>query len=398
MYVLIIGTLDTKREVALRLKELIEGEGLKVKLMNVGVRSSDIADIDCGELAKAIGKSMDEIRSLGRREAIEAMAMGGLAKTLELLSRGEVSCVVGVGGGTGTFINLKIMRGLPIGVPKLVLSTIASWDIGRYIDGSDIAVLNSIADLVGDNFLVRYLLSYLSLMASQLAKRLRFEGPRGKCVAITAFGITTRCAEAAQRELSARGYEAVVFHAVGAGSRAMEALIERGFFSGVLDVTLHELVDWLFGGLCGDIRPDRLEVAVKRGLPVVVAPGGLDCIGDTYPPRVKGRRMWVHDFRSAVRTTPDELRLVARLVASKLNKARGPVKFMVPLKGWSEADHPQGPLYDPEANRAFIDELKANLRRDIPVVEVDMHINDVEFAKLLVDELVELIERSSPRP
>lgn len=212
---------------------------------------------------------------------------------------------------------------------------------------------------------------------------------------MTAFGITTPCARYVSQELEERGYETVVFHTVGSGGTAMEELIARGLFAGVLDLTTHEFIDHLAGGYYGNIGPERLETAGQRGIPQVVGPGGLDCIAvvqEGIPARFQGRKLYYHDFRRCARPSAGELAQVARLMAERLNRARGPVKVLLPLQGWSEADREGGPLYDPEGNRAFGEELRRHLKPEIEVIEVDAHINEPLYAETAVALLEGMME------
>jgi uncharacterized protein (UPF0261 family) len=215
-------------------------------------------------------------------------------------------------------------------------------------------------------------------------------------IALTDFGITTPCAMHAAQLLRDKGYEAVIFHAVGSGGTAMEELVARDRFAGILDLTTHEFMDYVVGGLCRDIGPERLETAGKRGIPLVVGPGGLDSIviaEQDIPARFQGRKLYYHDFRCCARPNLRELKEAAQLMAERLNRGRGPVKVLLPLRGWSEADKEGEPLYDPDGNRAFGEEFKKLLKPDIEVIEIDAHLNEPLYAETAVALLERMIVR-----
>jgi uncharacterized protein (UPF0261 family) len=222
--------------------------------------------------------------------------------------------------------------------------------------------------------------------------------PEKPIIGLTSFGFITQGAMRIKKLLEESGYDVAPFHANGTGGMAMEDLIDQGLISGVVDLALHEFADSMYGGYCGGIGPGRLESAGARGIPQVVVPGGLDCIvlefnsEETKPPHLKDRKVFWYDFRSGVRTSVDDVLTLADTISEKLNRARGPVKFVIPLRGWSEADAAGGPLFDPETNRKFTSALKSLLNNGIEVMEIDAHINDKEFAGVVVGELHDLMK------
>ena len=315
----------------------------------------------------------------------------------DLHRNGRFSGIVSVGGGTGTHIGMGIMRSLPLGVPKLMVSTVASRDMSELIGTKDIAVMHSVIDVLGLNAISRRILANAGLAIAGMAKKSRKIQSEKPIIGLTSFGFITEGAMRVKALLEGLGYEVAAFHANGTGGMALEDLVEQGLISGVLDYALHEFADQLYGGYCGGIGPGRLESAGKRGIPQVVVPGGLDCIVlefaslETMPERVKGRKVFWYDFRSGVRTSVEDVIGLARTIADKLNRAKGPVTTLIPLRGWSEADSATGPLYEPETNQAFITELKSLLNNHVTVIDVDAHINDEVFARAAVSELDRLM-------
>jgi uncharacterized protein (UPF0261 family) len=294
-----------------------------------------------------------------------------------------------------------VLRTLPLGVPKLMVSTVASRDMSETIGTKDIAMMHSVIDMVGLNAVSRKILDNAAgAIVGMVEGDLGLTATR-PLIGVTSFGFCTAGAMHVRSCLESHGYEMVAFHANGTGGMAMEDLVEQGLLAGVLDFATHEFADHLHNGYCGNIGPGRLESAGRKGIPQVIVPGGLDCIvlefdsPETMPARFKGRKVFWYDFRSGVRTSAEELLILAQTIAGKLNRATGPVKVVIPMRGWSEADGVDGPLYEPETNQVFIDELGALLRQDIPIVEVDAHINDPVFAEAAVSALDALMSTAS---
>jgi len=288
------------------------------------------------------------------------------------------------------------MRHLPFGFPKLIVSTVASRDIREYIRTKDIVIFHSVADLLGFNAFIRKILRQATLaICGMIDEGYEIRNSR-PMVAVTAYGVSSVCAMNAEPLLEKRGYEMIGFHANGIGGMAMEELIAQGLIAGVLDFTPHEIADDMFGGYCRGIGPERFETAGKMGIPYIFAPGGLDnaVFSPFYPmpDSLKGRRTYTHDIRFCVRMERDELLMFARIIGEKLNRSRGPTYVLIPKKGWSEADREGMPLYDPDMNRVFVDELKGILRPDIPIEEMDCHISDEVFALRAVDVLDGMIK------
>jgi uncharacterized protein (UPF0261 family) len=318
----------------------------------------------------------------------------------ELFEQGRFHGVIAIGGGQGTDIGCTAMRVLPIGVPKLMVSTVASGraTFGPFVGTKDITMMHSVADMQGLNFLTKRILENA---AGAICGMVRSVGesvlkPDGRPVALSMLGTTTPGALRCKEQLEKHGFEVVTFHQNGTGGIAMEDMIRGSNFVAVLDLNLHEIGDGFVGGLHGAIRDDRLEAAGDMGIPQIIAPGSINyqVLGplDSLSPEMKSRKLIVHNsYLTLVRLTPAELLHVGELVAEKLNRARGPTHVFIPLKGFSYPDREKLPHWEPEGNRAFIDSLKANLDRSIPLTEMDAHINDQEFIDPVVATFLSMI-------
>jgi len=398
--ILVVGTLDTKGMEVGFLKEQIEQGGHETVLMDIGILGQPLcqADITRQQVVRASGMDLQEAIVAGdRQRAVAIMIEGASRKARELYAAGELDGVIAVGGGTALFMGTAVMRALPIGVPKVVLSSMIAGDVSHFVDGKDITLMQSVADIVGLNQVTRDILIGAAGAICGMVEAGTSSASAKPMIAVTDFGITTPCARHAGQLLAEKGYETVVFHTVGSGGTAMEEFIGQDLFVGVLDLTTHEFIDLLAGGYYGGIGPERLETAGKKGIPQIVGPGGLDCIAVVHhsevPARFQGRGIYYHDFRRGVRSSAEELAVAAQVMAERLNRAIGPVKVLLPLRGWSEADQEGGPLYDPQADRAFGEEMKKCLKPQIEVVEVDAHLNDPLYAETAVALLEEMIRR-----
>ena len=396
--ILLVGTLDSKgREVAY-LRQRVEERGWGVITLDVGTLGHPTcpADIPQHEVAKAGGETLSALKAKGDRSySLEVMTRGAIKKALELYSRGELAGVLAIGGGTGTAIGTAAMRSLPLGIPKVMVSTVASRDVSHYVGTADITMLHSVVDLVGLNPITRVILDNAAGAVVGMAETAAEINPTHPLIAATSFGISPISAELARPLLEEKGYEMVTFHANGMGGRALEELIDQGLFAGVLDFVTHELADQLYNGYCGDIGSDRLATAANRGVPIVIAPGGLDSIVfnsiDDVPNKLKGRKLHHHDIRVAVRTSEEELETIAMIMTQRLRDPRGPVGILIPLHGWSEVDKEGADLFDPTMDQFFVDTLKKLLPREVSLREVECHISDPKFAHLAVEWLDEMI-------
>jgi uncharacterized protein (UPF0261 family) len=290
------------------------------------------------------------------------------------------------------------MRALPIGVPKLMVSTLASGDTRPYVGAVDVSMMYSVVDIAGINRISERILTNAAAAIAGMARAYAgFQLSPGVklLVGATMFGVTTPCVTEARKYLEERGYEVLVFHATGTGGRSMEVLVNGGFLAGVLDVTTTELADELVGGVLS-AGPDRLEAAGNHGLPQVVSLGALDMVNfgpmDTVPEKFKNRKLYKHNPTvTLMRTTPEECAELGRIIARKLNKAKGPVALFIPLRGVSMIATQGGAFYDPAADRALIDNLKAELQSHVEVHELDVDINDPRFARAMASRLDEFV-------
>ncbi len=390
--VVVVATLDTKGEHVGFVRSILTDLGVDTIVVDTGILSEPRthADITREEVAAAAGLSLSEI-SLRGRKGVVLMADGAARVVRDLYQQGRVDGVMGMGGGQNTAIASTVMQALPLGVPKLIVSTVASGQMsfGPYVGTKDVTLMHSVADVAGSNAIISRVLSNAANAMAGMAKAADRVRPSGRpTIAATMLGMTTPCVERAIQPLEQRGYEVAVFHASGTGGQSMEELVREGFFQGVLDLTPHELSDDLYGGLMG--APDRLVAAGEMGIPQVVAPGGLEMISfgpvDTIPKRFKGRPILIHNkVITSVRLNAKEMEHVAEVVAERLNASRGPVGVILPLRGFCEFNRPGLELYGPEADEAFVHALRELLRKDIQVVELDNHINDPIVADTAVE-------------
>lgn len=350
------------------------------------------SDIGNAEVARAAGYDLDElIKANDRASTLKALQEGGSILAKRLADQGKLDGVIGLGGGTGTGVIAFIMRSLRFGVPKVIVSTVASRDVREYVGTKDIMMFHSVADLLGFNEFIRLILGQAAFAVCGMIEKGNRVKPGRPMVGVTAYGINSQCALFAEDFLRDKGYEMIGFHANGCGGMAMEELIAEGQIAGVLDFTPHEIADEMFGGYCRGIGPNRLETAGRMGIPLVFAPGGLDnaVFSPFYPmpSQLEGRKIHTHDVRFCVRMGPSEMEQFARIVAEKLNRSKGPVHILLPKKGWSEADKRGMPLFDPAADEVFVIGLKNLIIPGITVEEMDVHISDVAFAKRAVEVL-----------
>ncbi|HLA16171.1 MAG TPA: Tm-1-like ATP-binding domain-containing protein [Candidatus Limnocylindrales bacterium] len=399
--VVLVGTLDTKGEEYGYLADRVRTAGARVLLVDTGVVGPPLVEPDIArdEVAAAAGVTIAALASAGDRgAAVEAMARGAAVVVRRLHAEGRLDAIAGLGGSGGAAIISQAMQALPVGIPKLLVSTMAAGDTRPYVGTVDVALLYPVVDIAGLNRLSERILANAAAaiagmagVADSIGARGEIEGGQLPLVGATMFGVTTPCVTVAREWLESRGYEVLVFHATGTGGRAMEGLIRAGFIGAVLDVTTTELADELVGGVLS-AGPDRLEAAGHVGLPQVVSLGALDMVNfgppDSVPERFRDRTFYRHNPSvTLMRTTAAECAELGTLMAGKLNAARGPVTVFVPLGGLSAIDVPGAPFHEPEAGAALVRELKAGLRAEIEVVEMDVPINDPGFATAMAQRL-----------
>jgi uncharacterized protein (UPF0261 family) len=393
--VVLVGTLDTKGDVYAYLRDRLALQGVRALLVDVGTLHPPVIepDIDRREVAAAAGADIEELRRAGDRgRAVTAMAEGAAVLVRRLHDDGRCDGVLAAGGSGNTAIATSAMRALPVGVPKLMVSTVAAGETRDYIGASDVALMASVTDVAGVNsILARILANAAAAMAGMVNAPPVEHVEQRPLIGATMFGVTTPCVTTAREALEQRGYEVLVFHATGIGGAAMEGLVDAGFITGVLDITTTELCDQLVGGVFA-ATPGRLEVAGAKGVPQVVSLGALDMVNfgarDTVPSQFEGRNLYVHNPSvTLMRTTPEECAELGRIIARKLAGARGPVALFIPLRGVSAIDDEGGPFYDPEADEALFEALRENLPSNVELHELEHNINDPEFALAMADRL-----------
>jgi uncharacterized protein (UPF0261 family) len=358
-------------------------------------------DVDQRRVARRGGKSLEDLLAAGDKGAcLFNMIRGAEILTAELYKQGRFHGVISIGGGQGTDIGCSAMRCLPTGVPKLMVSTVASGraTFGPFVGTKDITLMHSVADMQGLNFLTRRILENAAgaICGMVQGDGSTDPGSQGIPVALSMLGTTTPGALRAKAILEDRGFEVVAFHQNGTGGIAMEDMIRGTEFKGVLDLNLHEIGDRYVGGLHGAIRADRLEAAGDVGIPQFVVPGSINymVLGplESLAPQMRARKLIVHNsYLTLVRLNHEELRGVGQLVAEKLNRASGVTRVFIPLQGYSFPDRRSLPHWDPEGNQVFVEALKADLNPEIPLVELDAHINDPEFIDPVVEEFLSVM-------
>ena len=399
--ILMIGTLDTKGREYAHVREMIMGRGHTVFMLDAGVLGEPVypvaPDVAAATTAEAGGVPLAVLREKrDRGYALDIMGKGARKLAVDLVAQGRVDAVITMGGSGNTSIGATAMQGLPVGLPKLIVSTMASGDVGPYVDVKDITMMYSVVDVAGFNGVSRRIFANAAGAICGMAEQAVPASEEKPLISATMFGVTTPCVDRFRARMEACGYEMLVFHAVGSGGRSMESLIADGFVSGVGDITTTEWCDELVGGVLS-AGPTRLDAAAKAGVPQVVSLGALDMVNfgprDTLPPQFEGRNIYVHNPQvTLMRTTPDECRQLGEIIAGKLNKTTGPTALFIPLKGVSAIDVEGMPYYDPVADKALFDALRANIDRSkVDVVELDLPINDPAFADAMADRLLAML-------
>jgi uncharacterized protein (UPF0261 family) len=409
--VVLVGTFDTKGREYAYLRDRIREHGVDVLLVDAGILAEPLVepDVTRQDVAAAAGANVQALADArDRATAIETMARGAAEVVRRLHAEGRLDAIGALGGTGGTAIATHAMRQLPIGVPKLMVSTVASGDTSPYVGAVDVTMMYSVVDVAGLN---RVLARIMVNAARALAGMARGgnESPPGETrplIVASMWGVTTPCVTAARERLEELGYEVLVFHQTGTGGQSMEAVVRGGIVDGVLDVTTTELADELCGGLW-PAGPERLETAGRLGIPQVVSLGALDVIvisstglPDPMPDRFRDRPLYLHDGAlAATRATPEECRELGALIARKLNAATGPTVLFVPLHGLSLLTTEGRVLYDREGDEALFSALRELIDRSkVELHEIDADINDPAFALAMAERLHELITRVTRWP
>ncbi|HEX7620179.1 MAG TPA: Tm-1-like ATP-binding domain-containing protein [Anaerolineales bacterium] len=407
--VVIIGTLDTKGPEIAYLRDRLQVLGLETTVVDSGILGEPIGitlevgrDISRAEAARYAGTNIEALRNAGSRgKAVEGMRTALKKLTLELFSQGKLDAIVSMGGAEGAVMGAAAMMQLPVGVPKVLVSPIASGK--HYFDPmvgtSDIMVVHSIVDILGLNPIATTIFDNVAAALKGMVEhghRLPEPAPGEKYVAVTMLGNTTKSVMVLKDRLAEHGYEAVIFHSNGVGGRAMEELAETGHFIGVIDFTTNETFDPMTGGI-HDGGPDRLKRIGLLGLPQVVVPGCIDfCVfhAGAIPPALQGRPVYDHNPEyTLVRATHAEMVALGHLFAERLNLTKGPLRIAVPTQGLSIPNVPGGPFWNPEADAAFLETLRSEIRKDIPILTYERHVNDPKFGVEVADLFIEMMSK-----
>lgn len=399
--VVVMGTLDTKGAELQYVQRIIAESGLNTLLMDTGVLGTPSikADIPREEVARAGAQDLSQLVAReDRGEAITVMTAGAAKIARQLYDEGRLQGIISLGGSAGTTIGTAAMRALPVGVPKVMVSTLASGDTRPYVDTKDICMMYSVVDIAGLNRLSKTILGNAARAIAGMVANAREEAADEKpLIGATMFGVTTPCVTKAREYLEEKGFEVLVFHATGTGGRAMEDLIYDGFITGVLDITTTEWCDELVGGVM-NAGPHRLEAAGKMGIPQVVSLGALDMVNfgpmESVPEKFRHRRLYKHNPTvTLMRTEPEECAELGRIIAEKLNAATGPTVLVMPLKGVSLIDREGQPFWHPEADQALFNAIRENIGSNVKLVELDTDINDPECALTMANLLEEMMNK-----
>ena len=390
--VYVVGTADTKGPELLYIKSLVEAAGAPALLVDVGTRAPSLAvDIGAAAVAAFHPRGADHVLGVGDRgAAVEAM---GEAFARFIVTREDIGGVIGIGGGGGTSIITAGLRRLPVGVPKLMVSTLAAGDVKPFVGASDITMMYSVTDVSGLNRISRVVLGNAAHAIAGMATRPIPQAAVRPAIGLTMFGVTTTCVTRVVERLQDR-YDCLVFHATGTGGQSMEKLLDSGMLVGVIDVTTTEICDLLLGGVLS-AGPDRLGAVERTGAPYVGSAGALDMVNfwamETVPARFRNRTLYKHNPQvTLLRTAPEECKQIGEWIGRKLNACRGPVRFLIPEKGVSAIDAPGEPFYDPAADAALFDALESTVQQSAQrrLVRLPLHINDPEFADALVENFL----------
>lgn len=398
----IIGTLDTKGSEVAYIRDLIRAHGRDTIVIDPGVLGGPTvpADISREEVARAGGADLALLITAGDKgRAMQVMIEGTTAVLARLYAEGEVGGAIAVGGGQGTAIGATAMQALPIGVPKVMVSTIAS---GRnvfepYVGTTDMMLMHSVADILGVNAVTRRVFGNAAAAVVAMAEANEAVQDSGKvAIGVTMLGLTTPCVLRAKARLEAWGYEIVGFHANGTGGRCLERLVREGLIRGVMDVSTQELTGHVCRGLF-DAGPERMTAAAELGLPLVATPAGTDYIvlgpPDSLSEEHRKRPLIVHNPNiTLVRTARAEMAEVGRLMAQRLNAAKGRAAVLVPMGGFSFSDRPGHAFWDPDADAALVAALEAELQPHVELHKIDAHVNDEVFADAVADKMRAFME------
>lgn len=395
--VYVAGTCDTKYQELAYVAGLIRAQGVETVLVHLGSKAArGQVDVDNSEVAAAHPEGGGFLQGIDDRGRFIAMMAEAFAQYLQ--ARGaEVGGIISLGGSGGTSLATRGMRTLPIGVPKLMVSTVASGNVAPYVGPNDIAMMYSVTDVAGINNISAKVLGNAALAMAGMVK---FALPEARdvkpAIGMTMFGVTTPCVDAVRAQLE-NEYECLVFHATGTGGQSMEKLLESGMLEGVIDISTTEVCDLHMGGVMS-AGEDRLGAVIRSGLPYVGSVGALDMVNfgamETVPEKYRDRNLYVHNPQvTLMRTTAEECRRMGEWIAAKLNQCPGEVRFLLPLRGVSMIDATEEPFYDPEADAALFEALERRFQASDRhrLLKYDLHINDPQFADALVRAFREIV-------
>ncbi|HBE45623.1 MAG TPA: UPF0261 family protein [Deltaproteobacteria bacterium] len=402
--ILVISTLDTKRGETIYLKNKINELGKHAVIIDISMRKGEVleGDIPAYKVAMAGGSKYDEIlTSQERAKNTAIMTKGAINIALDIWKNGKLHGIIGIGGSTGSLMATDVMRALPFGVPKLMISSTAALPgmSTRYIDIGDIALFHSVVEISGlsdvlKNVIDRGAYAICSMVDAPSINTTR-DRKKNKAIAITMLGPCEKCASSVRTHLESKGYQVTGFSAAGIGDRAMEIMISQGFFDGVIDLAPGGVIEHLVGGM-RDAGPYRLEAASRAGIPQVISTCGVNHITppkSKYTDDHKSRRKYDLDrFRTWLRASPDELKRAAQVFAQKINISTAPVKIVIPTKGWSSVDTPGSLTYDPKEDRIFIEELRKYIKEGIDIIEIEANMEEPLFAESIMNACYELFK------
>ena len=407
--VAIVGSLDTKGQEFQFIKRLVEEKGLQTLTIDFGVMGPPTfePDITREEVVAAVGGDLERLTSGDHKdEAMQTMANGLAAVVRKLYDEGKLHGIIGMGGSGGTSITTTAMRALPVGIPKLMVSTMGGGDVSAFAGTKDVTFMPSIVDVAGFNRISRRIYANAAgAIAGMVLTEAPAEAEEKPTIVASMFGNTTTAVDHAREILEGKGYEVLVFHATGTGGRTMESLIEDGLIDASLDITTTELADEVCGGVLS-AGPERCLAASRAGIPAVLVPGCVDMANfgapETVPAKYAGRTLYKWNPNvTLLRTNVEENRRIGEMLGAAANAATGPVAILLPLGGVSMLDSKGHEFWDPEVDRACYDAIKATVKPDIPVIELDNNINDPAFAERAVEELLGMLEKSratAPEP
>jgi len=398
--VAVLGTLDTKGEECLYVRDLLHEQGFRSLLIDPGPIGQPITrgDVSRKEVAARAGfdlAKLVETRDKGR--IIQAMTQGLTGWISDLYREGQIHGVIGLGGGQGTAMGTAAMQVLPLGFPKVMVSTIASGNLRPFLGTHDIAVFPSVTDVFGVNYVfARILDNAVNALVGMVSNYRPIEKGDRRVIGATAFGVVTPGLMRMKALFQEAGFEMILFHATGIGGKAMEDMAAEGYFDGVMDWTTHEIVDEVKKGIFAPGKT-RLDIVSTARIPYILAPGAIDyvCKGPHtgLSPAWKKRNLIIHNRNiTLVRATANEMVRAAKFMAKKINKAIQPVRILIPLRGFSEPNAEGKPFYDPETDKMFIRALKQHLKDDSQVIEIDAHINDESFVREGVRHMTRMLE------